>query len=195
MLFRSVARGTQRLQPYGGTLQCLVMCLALSSAGAAEPSASAGSSEAAQFALSSTFQAAERDQATGIYVFGTTRIRSWTATHYILMREGRGVQIHTKANGVWLPKLEGSNGGLLIGAAKFDQLLSIAGGLNRNAKELAPATRDRFFCLAGFGGCTSAAQSRSDRLPAGDSAGPRTTAFVFLRRMPLLSPVGTAGDE
>lgn len=112
-----------------------------------------------RFAPSSAFQPAERTQATGLYVLGTTSIRSWTATHYVLMRDGLSVQIHTKANGHWLDKLPMSRGGLTIGSARFDELLAIAGGLNRNTKELPQATRDRFYCRAGFGSCGVAGAS------------------------------------
>jgi hypothetical protein len=160
--------------PINGTaFGCLGLCLTLAVASAsANPAAAEEPGESApQFALSSAFQAAEQIQATGLYILGTTRIRTWTATHYVLMRDGRGVQIHTHANGAWLQKLEGSSGGLLIGVAKFDELLSIAGGVNRNAKELPAEARDRFYCLAGFGDCRSTAPPVAGRTRASEPSG------------------------
>lgn len=114
------------------------------------------------FVLGSAYAQAVRQEATGVFVLGTTRIRNWTATHYLLVRYGRGLQIQTKANGAWLPRLEGSSGGHSIGAERFDELLSLAGGVNRDVRQLPVAQRDRFFCVAGFGGCVGKAGAATE---------------------------------
>lgn len=119
---------------------------------AGEPADPAAGSQPV-FVLGSAYPLAAKQEASGIYVLGTTRLRSWTATHYVLVRYGRGLQIHTKANGAWLPKLAGSSGGHTVGVERFDELLSIAGGVNRDVRQLPAVQRDRFFCVAGFGGC------------------------------------------
>lgn len=131
----------------------LLLIAAIPLSSATVESASPAASLQPVFVLGSTYAQAAKQEASGIYVLGTTRLRSWTATHYLLVRYGRGLQIHTKANGAWLPKLEGSGGGHTVGVERFDELLSIAGGVNRDVRQLPAAQRDRFFCLAGFGGC------------------------------------------
>lgn len=132
-------------------------------AGALLPDRAAQTAGAArpEFVPGNAFAAAMKQQATGIYVLGTTRIRTWSAVHYVLMRDGRGLQIQTKAGGAWLPKLDGSGGGHTVGAERFEQLLALAGGVNRDVKQLPAIERDRFLCLAGFGGCVTPTKAES----------------------------------
>jgi hypothetical protein len=152
------------------------------------PADAAGPEEAAPrpaFVLGNAYAEALNEAATGVYVLGTTRIRTWTAVHYLLVRNGRGVQIQTKAGGAWLPKLAGSEGGHTVGADRFDELLAIAGGVNRDVRDLPAAQRDRFSCIAGFGGCvgrtTELGRSvRTVRSLAGETAVGSRTGFFGL---------------
>jgi hypothetical protein len=131
----------------------LLLAVSLVSPAAVEPEGS--SSTRPVFVPGAAHVQALKQEATGIYVLGTTRIRSWSAVHYVLVRSGRSVQIQTKSSGAWLPKAQGSQGGHTIGTERFEQLLSIAGGPNRNVRQLPAAQRDRVLCVAGFGGCVA----------------------------------------
>lgn len=159
------------------TILLLGLACAWLPAGAAGPAASAAIPD---FVPGSAFAAAVKQQATGIYVLGTTRIRTWSAVHYVLVRDGRGLQIQTKAGGAWLPKLDGSGGGHTVGLERFEQLLSLAGGVNRDVKQLPSAHRDRFLCLAGFGGCVA----RSDEAQVSPSLAARRSAPGPLAMLP-----------
>lgn len=182
-LRHAMGRACRRGRPFRAVAVsiCLLLATFPLSAGAPAP-ADSGSASPPTFVLGSAYAQAVRQEATGIYVLGTTRIRSWTATHYLLARYGRGLQIHTKANGAWLPKLDGSSGGHTVGVERFDELLSIAGGVNRDVRQLPPAQRDRFFCVAGFGGCVG----QTSQVP--ESAGARGERLS--RERELSGPAG-----
>lgn len=167
--------------------------LALTAASVVAAPTSAGAPDEARpaFVTGSSFALAAKQQATGIYVLGTTGIRNWTAVHYVLMRDGRALQIQSKAGGSWLPKVAGSGGGHLVGAERFDQLLALAGGPNRDAKQLPVVQRDRFLCVAGFGGCVGPGVPAAHSDPRGAHlmpGGPLAATLVASTLAPPITP-------
>ena len=101
------------------------------------------------FSAGSQFSAALSSNATGIYSLGTSNFGTYgAATTFALIHGGQIRQVQSKSGGRWLTKQAGSAGGISVSGAKFDQLMQIAGGANRNVNTMAAATRDAFLCAA-----------------------------------------------
>lgn len=101
------------------------------------------------FAAGSAFEAALKTNATGIYRLGTSSFGArGSATTFALVHAGQIKQVQSKRGAQWLPKQQGSSGGLPVSGPMFDQLIQIAGAVDRNANQLPAAKREQFLCVA-----------------------------------------------
>src|SRR5690606_8174772 len=93
------------------------------------PSGGAGT-----FIVGPSLDAAVTSRATGIYLITTfQKPGGGVYQTYGLLKQGELQEVHTKAKG-WLSKKPGSASIKPMPAAKFDQLIAAAGGINRNVE-------------------------------------------------------------
>lgn len=109
-----------------------------------------------KFAPGAAFSKALSAGATGIYTLGTSTFTGYaSATTFALVHQGQIREVHSKSGGQWMSK-RSSQGGLGLTSAQFDDLIALAGGLDRNVNTT--NGRDQFLCLAKLAaGCGSGA--------------------------------------
>jgi hypothetical protein len=89
-------------------------------------------------------------QSTGIYVIAHLERDGRISQSIALFRKGQMTEIHTRVvGGPYLNRKAGSTA-IRVPTAKFDQLITAAGGLNVNVEQLPAAKRNQFYQLAGF---------------------------------------------
>jgi hypothetical protein len=107
----------------------------------------AGSANAFEFRLDAG--AASLDsRATGIFDLGELRSGQRSARVRALVHHGRVLQVHGRLEGRWLAKTSGSSGGKPMSPSKFDELVAIAGGVNRDVRQASADVRRSFSTAA-----------------------------------------------
>lgn len=107
--------------------------------------------------------------ATGVYELGTVQFGNESGRLQALVHHGRVLQVHCRHDDRWLAKRSGSTGGKAVAPTKFDELATIAGGLNRDVRRAPAMARASFARAAGlvfFGdGSTADGPSAASRNP------------------------------
>jgi len=88
--------------------------------------------------------------ATGLYELGTVHFGNESGQLQALVHHGRVLQVHCRHDGRWLAKRSGSSGGKTVAPTKFDELATIAGGLNVDMRQAPEAVHERFARAAGL---------------------------------------------
>jgi hypothetical protein len=89
-------------------------------------------------------------QSTGIYEVAQLQRDGRVSQSIALFHKGQMAEIHTRVvGGPYLNRKPGSTA-IRIPAATFNQLITVAGGLNANVEQLPAAKRAQFYQLAGF---------------------------------------------
>jgi hypothetical protein len=104
----------------------------------------------AKFVKPAGIESAVQSRATGIYLAASL---TTPAGHHFdtltLINQGAAVEVHTKrAGGAYLAKQPGAQSVRTISTAKFDQLIGLAGGINRNVE--GTAAKAQFLQVAGL---------------------------------------------
>jgi len=92
--------------------------------------------------------------ATGVYEIVITNGTRATYRTLALMDRGRIVEVHTRRGTNYLARTSGSPA-VKVTSGKFNTLITIAGGVNRDVNKLPAATRDSFNQTAGLDGSGS----------------------------------------
>jgi hypothetical protein len=87
-------------------------------------------------------------RATGIFDLGELRSGRHSARVRALVHHGRVLQVHGRLEGRWLAKSSGSSGGKSMSPSKFDELVAIAGGVNRDVRQASADVRRSFSTAA-----------------------------------------------
>jgi hypothetical protein len=72
--------------------------------------------------------------ATGIYLLGRAWLPGEPIEVYALLHNGEVLQVHARLHGSWLAKRHGSRGGKPLAPSRFDELMAIAGGADRDVR-------------------------------------------------------------
>ncbi len=88
-----------------------------------------------------------------------------------LVDRGRLVDVHTKRGATYLARKTGSPS-IRLASKKFDELITIAGGINRNVNNMAGTTRNSFYQVAGLTGAGEAAGQPPMQVPPENNACP-----------------------
>jgi len=91
------------------------------------------------------------DRATGIYEIVVTSGSRGTYRTLALMDRGRVIELHTRSGTTYLARKAGSPA-IRVTSQKFNEMITIAGGINKDVNKLPAATRDSFMQKAGLGG-------------------------------------------
>jgi hypothetical protein len=73
-------------------------------------------------------------RATGIFLLGRAYLPDDPVEVYALLHNGDILQVHARLGGRWLAKRHGSSGGKELAPSRFDELMAIAGGANRDVR-------------------------------------------------------------
>jgi hypothetical protein len=73
-------------------------------------------------------------RATGIYLLGRAYLPGDPVEVYALLHNGDVLQVHARMHGSWLAKRHGSIGGKELAPSRFDELMAIAGGADRDVR-------------------------------------------------------------
>lgn len=94
---------------------------------------SAATAEADRFEPTAALGAAGT-HATGIYLLGRAYLPREPVEVYALLHNGEVLQVHARLGGSWLAKRHGSSGGKPLAPSRFDELMAIAGGADRDVR-------------------------------------------------------------
>lgn len=94
------------------------------------------------------------DQATGIYEIVVTTGSRATYRTLALLDRGQIIDLHTRRGTTYLARKAGSPA-VRVTSQKFNEMITIAGGINKDVNKLPAATRDAFLQKAGLGGGAS----------------------------------------
>jgi hypothetical protein len=86
---------------------------------------------------------------TGVYLLGTVRFGATDADIVALVHGGQVLDVHSRHRGRWLAKRAGSAGGKGLAPPRFDQLASIAGGIDMDVRALPGPVQEKFAATAG----------------------------------------------
>jgi hypothetical protein len=73
-------------------------------------------------------------RATGIFLLGRAYLPGDPVEVYALLHNGEVLQVHARQRGRWLAKRHGSSGGKQLAPSRFDELMAIAGGADRDVR-------------------------------------------------------------
>lgn len=92
--------------------------------------------------------------ATGIYEIAVTNGSRATYRTLALVDQGRIIELHTRRGTTYLARKAGSPS-VRVTSQKFNEMITIAGGINRDVNKLPAATRSSFMQKAGLGDSAS----------------------------------------
>lgn len=108
--------------------------------------------------------------ATGIYEIVVTTSQQAAYRTLALMHQGAIVEVHTRRDNAYLSR-DAKSPAIKLSPARFTQLLSIAGGVNRDVNTMPAATRASFYAAANLQG-SGAANPPPSQLPPANGACP-----------------------
>jgi hypothetical protein len=87
---------------------------------------------------------------TGIYLLGRAYLPGDPVEVYALLHNGEVLQVHARLSGHWLAKRYGSSGGKQLAPSRFDELMAIAGGADRDVRALGAKVHADFARVGGL---------------------------------------------
>ena len=121
------------------------------------------------------------DRATGVYEIGSIDFGGPVITLQALIQNGEVLQIHGRRAGTWLAKRTGSHGGKPVAPPKFDELVTIGGGLNRDIRRAAAIVQRDFARAADL---TLLNTANAGTTPAASSCGATGCRMLFKLDVP-----------
>ncbi len=123
---------------------------------------------------------AANERATGIYLLGRAYLPGDPVELYALLHNGDVLQVHARLRGSWLAKRHGSSGGKELAPSRFDELMAIAGGPDRDVRAQGAKVHADFARVGGLLRLepgSAAAEGRSVKGP-----GTRTTRLALIEQ-------------
>jgi hypothetical protein len=117
---------------------------------------------------------------TGIYLLGRAHLPGDPIEVYALLHNGEILQVHARLRGSWLAKRHGSSGGKDLAPSRFDELMAIAGGADRDVRAQGARVHADFARVGGLlrlDPGRPATEGRAFKRP-----GARTTGLALIER-------------
>jgi len=119
-------------------------------------------------------------RATGIFLLGRAYLPGAPVEVYALLHNGDVLQVHARLRGSWLAKRRGSSGGKELAPSRFDELMAIAGGANRDVRAQGAKVHADFARVGGLLRLEPGSAAEEGRAVKGPGA--RTTRLTLIEQ-------------